>query len=194
MTARNAPEVFDSHYDSAVHHWKGRDKNSKEFAKDCAFVSKKDTAKLAAELKVSVDLIELHRNSYRMYRAMLTHLEDPEIDRLWRDANISLWTRGAKIRSARDMSYEKMFGYLATAFNKGMTVEAFGAYVDEEERERKVARWVRQLISFSNRIKNYFDGKFMESVPACKQERLRTLMDYVAVELAAIASEEEPVT
>ena len=106
MTARHAPEVFDSHYDSAVHHWRGRDKNSKEFAKDCAFVSKKDTAKLAAELKVSVDLIELHRNAYRMFRAMLTHIEDPEIERLWRDANISLWTRGAKMRSARDMSYE----------------------------------------------------------------------------------------
>ena len=191
MTARHAPEVFDSHYDSAVHHWRGRDKNSKEFAKDCAFVSKKDTAKLAAELKVSVDLIELHRNAYRMFRAMLTHIEDPEIERLWRDANISLWTRGAKMRSARDMSYEKMFGYLATAFNKGMTVEAFGAYVDEEEKGRKVDRWVRQLISFSKKIKSYFDGKFMDSVPACKQERLRTLMEYVSVELAAIAEDAE---
>lgn len=181
-----------NHYDNAVSYWDGHNKNLQKFAESCAFVSGKDTARLAAEIRVSPDTVESYRNTYRMYRAILSHIEDPEIDRLWRETNISIWTRAAKIRSASGMSYEKIYGYIATAFAKGMTVERFGVYVEQEERGRYVAKWVRQLITFSKKIKNYFDGKFMEQVPQDKQERLRNLMVYVTEELAAIAGEAEP--
>ena len=112
-----------SEFESAVKAWQTSNKNLKEFARCCAMVDDKETARLARACNnLSVDTIENYRRAYRLYYA---HIESDTYQKMWDEMNISMFVTAAKAQ--KDYQPAELTSKLAEAYECEYTVEQFRA-------------------------------------------------------------------
>jgi len=177
------------YYTEAVRAWQNANRNLKLFAKCCAQVNDRQTKALAADCKVKEDTIENYRLAYWLYTEIqgMAHENASEPDRIWEEANISLWVKAARLRTSLKLPLAKAWDYLKTAADEGMTREQLGAHVDEKEND--TPHWLRRLRSVIRMLMPARDD-WKTELPPEKRERYERAVEQFTAELKAIAEDD----
>jgi hypothetical protein len=167
------------YYREAVELSQRIDKDFKRFSFCCAQVSGKRTGSLAADCKMSVATIEKYRNAYALkVRFEIDHRPSERVTKLWNAAPMSLWRKAAELESSLGLSLDKIWDYLETASEYGMTRESFSAHIDEKENH--TPKWIRRLQSAIRFLKPLRDDYKGADMPP----EIRTEFDRLVAEFA----------
>jgi len=171
------------YYLAAVAAMEGANKKLKLFAECCYHVSDRQTLALALDCKCSVDTVENYRRAYYLYTVLGGDDSEPA-RQVWEHAPAALWVKAAQLWTRLELSPEKVFEYLETASEEGMTREQMAAVVDEKENHTpKWVRGIRHAIRFLTSSKN----SWKTELPMDVRTRYDKAVDNFTKELQAIA-------